>query len=109
MIWEKKFGHKYLHCDLQELGFFPDLSLNMRAVKIPYYRQVIRWKFMHGPIRDEQGGPLVEESLLLGIAVVTVSIVIAVILQATGWAQDVVAGLFQILEDSWSSLTSLFP
>jgi hypothetical protein len=38
-------------------------------------------------IRDEQGGPLVEESLLLGLAVVTVSIVIAVILQATGWAQ----------------------
>ncbi|MHA2004279.1 MAG: hypothetical protein ACW975_09660 [Candidatus Thorarchaeota archaeon] len=64
---------------------------------------------MHNPIRDEQGGPLVEESLLLGIAVVTVSIVIAVILQATGWAQDVVAGLFQILEDSWSSFTSLFP
>ena len=27
---------------------------------------------------DESGGPLVEESLLLGIAVVTVSIVIAV-------------------------------
>ena len=35
---------------------------------------------MHDLRRDEQGGPLVEESLLLGIAVVTVSIVIAVIL-----------------------------
>ena len=59
-------------------------------------------------ISDENGGPLVEESLLLGLAVVTISIVIAVILQATGWAQDVVEGLLQLLQDSWSSLTQLF-
>ncbi|TFF87037.1 hypothetical protein EU519_00310 [Candidatus Thorarchaeota archaeon] len=60
-------------------------------------------------LSDENGGPLVEESLLLGIAVVTVSIVIAVILQATGWAQEVVNGLLQLLEDSWSGFTDLFP
>lgn len=60
-------------------------------------------------IADESGGPLVEESLLLGLAVVTVSIVIAVILQATGWAQDIIESLLQLLEDSWSSFTSLFP
>ncbi|MHA1576353.1 MAG: hypothetical protein ACTSU3_03235 [Candidatus Thorarchaeota archaeon] len=59
-------------------------------------------------INNEQGGPLVEESLLLGLAVITVSIVIAVILQATGWAQDVVGGLLQLLQDSWSNLTQLF-
>jgi len=59
-------------------------------------------------IRNEQAGPLVEESLLLGLAVITVSIVIAVILQATGWAQDVVGGLLQLLQDSWSNLTQLF-
>ncbi len=59
-------------------------------------------------IHNEKAGPLVEESLLLGLAVVTVSIVIAVILQATGWAQDVVEGLLQLLQDSWSSLTQLF-
>jgi len=59
-------------------------------------------------IKDEQGGPLVEESLLLGLAVITVSIVIAVILQATGWAQDVIGGLLQLLQDSWSNLTQLF-
>ncbi|RDE14970.1 MAG: hypothetical protein C4K47_03395 [Candidatus Thorarchaeota archaeon] len=56
---------------------------------------------------DTKGGPLVEESLLLGLAVITVSIVIAVILEATGWAQDVVNGLFQLLKDSWSGLTGL--
>jgi hypothetical protein len=60
-------------------------------------------------IADESGGPLVEESLLLGLAVVTVSIVIAVILQATGWAQDIIGSLLQLLEDSWSGFTSLFP
>ena len=61
-----------------------------------------------GVIEDESGGPLVEESLLLGLAVVTVSIVIAVILQATGWAQGIVDALFQLLEDSWSNLAQLF-
>jgi len=59
-------------------------------------------------IHNEQGGPLVEESLLLGLAVITVAIVIAVILQATGWAQDVVGGLLQLLQDSWINLTQLF-
>jgi hypothetical protein len=57
---------------------------------------------------DIRGGPLVEESLLLGLAVVTVSIVIAVILEATGWAQDVVNSLFELLKNSWSGLTGLF-
>ncbi|MBS3793548.1 MAG: hypothetical protein KGY80_01490 [Candidatus Thorarchaeota archaeon] len=59
------------------------------------------------PLQDTTGGPLVEESLLLGIAVVTVSIVIAVILQATGWAQDVISDLLGLLEDSWSNLSNL--
>ncbi|MFX0106710.1 MAG: hypothetical protein ACFE7R_00325 [Candidatus Hodarchaeota archaeon] len=61
------------------------------------------------PLHDKRGGPLVEESLLLGLAVVTISIVIAVILQATGWAQDVVTGLLQLLEDSWNTLTQFTP
>ncbi len=59
-------------------------------------------------LKDEKGGPLVEESLLLGIAVVTVSIVIAVILQATGWVQDLISSLMQILHDSWSSFSNIF-
>jgi len=60
-------------------------------------------------LHDNHAGPLVEESLLLGIAVVTVSIVIAVILQATGWAQDVVTTLLQLLENSWSDFAGLVP
>ena len=66
-------------------------------------------KTTKNPLHDERGGPLVEESLLLGLAVVTISIVIAVIFQATGWAQDVVAGLLQLLEDSWNGLTQFLP
>jgi len=54
--------------------------------------------------KDERGGPLVEESLLLGIAVVTVSIVIAVILQATGWAQSIINDLIELLQNSWGGL-----
>ncbi|MEM2143111.1 MAG: hypothetical protein QXS20_00635 [Candidatus Thorarchaeota archaeon] len=57
---------------------------------------------------DERGGPLVEESLLLGIAVVTVSIVVAVILQATGWAQDLIGQLIGLLQNSWNGLENLF-
>ncbi|HDD67098.1 MAG TPA: hypothetical protein ENG31_00560 [Candidatus Thorarchaeota archaeon] len=64
-------------------------------------------KMQQSIVRDEQAGPLVEESLLLGLAVVTVSIVIAVILQATGWAQEVVNGLLEVLQDSWGGLTNL--
>lgn len=63
----------------------------------------------NNPVKDESGGPLVEESLLLGLAVVTISIVIAVILQATGWAQDVIGGLLQLLEDSWNGLSNIVP
>ena len=61
-----------------------------------------------GIVSNKRGGPLVEESLLLGLAVVTVSIVIAVILQATGWAQEIVSSLLGLLEDSWTNLTNLF-
>ena len=64
---------------------------------------------VHSIVADENVGPLVEESLLLGLAVITISIVIAVILQATGWAQEAVAGLLQLLQDSWNGLTNLFP
>ncbi|MGQ4870920.1 MAG: hypothetical protein ACP6IT_03680 [Candidatus Thorarchaeota archaeon] len=64
-------------------------------------------KMQQSIVRNEQAGPLVEESLLLGLAVVTVSIVIAVILQATGWAQEVVNGLLEVLQDSWGGLTNL--
>ncbi len=71
--------------------------------------KLIEMKGTNNFLKDEQGGPLVEESLLLGLAVVTVSIVIAVILQATGWAQGVVTGLLQLLEDSWNSIVNIVP
>jgi len=84
--------------------FFGELKRTRRDMSLRWIILVKDDSFL----RDEKGGPLVEESLLLGLAVVTVSIVIAVILQATGWAQGVVEGLLQLLQDSWSSLTQLF-
>ncbi|MFX1474523.1 MAG: hypothetical protein ACFFCO_03455 [Promethearchaeota archaeon] len=41
--------------------------------------------------RNRQGSPLVEEGLLLGLAILTVTILIAVIIDVMGWSQ----GLFQ--------------
>jgi hypothetical protein len=41
--------------------------------------------------KNRQGSPLVEEGLLLGLAILTVTILIAVIIDVMGWSQ----GLFQ--------------
>jgi Flp pilus assembly pilin Flp len=42
-------------------------------------------------LRDEHGSPLVEEGLLLGLAILTIAILIALIVDIMGWSQ----GLFQ--------------
>jgi Flp pilus assembly pilin Flp len=42
-------------------------------------------------IRNKRGSPLVEQGLLLGLAILTITILITVILDVMGWSQ----GLFQ--------------
>jgi len=42
-------------------------------------------------LKNKRGSPLVEEGLLLGLAILTVTILIALIVDVMGWAQ----GLFQ--------------
>lgn len=42
-------------------------------------------------LKDKRGSPLVEEGLLLGLAILTVTILIALIVDVMGWSQ----GLFQ--------------
>jgi Flp pilus assembly pilin Flp len=42
-------------------------------------------------IKDQRGSPLVEEGLLLGLAILTVTILVALIVDIMGWSQ----GLFQ--------------
>ncbi|MFX0169290.1 MAG: hypothetical protein ACFE89_08060 [Candidatus Hodarchaeota archaeon] len=42
-------------------------------------------------IRNRRGSPLVEEGLLLGLAILTIAILITIILDVIGWSQ----GLFQ--------------
>ncbi len=41
-------------------------------------------------LQDKKGSPLVEEGLLLGLAILTITILIAVIIDVMGWSQ----GLF---------------
>lgn len=41
--------------------------------------------------QNKKGSPLVEEGLLLGLAILTITILIAVIIDVMGWSQ----GLFQ--------------
>jgi Flp pilus assembly pilin Flp len=42
-------------------------------------------------LKDKRGSPLVEEGLLLGLAILTVTILIALIVDVMGWSR----GLFQ--------------
>lgn len=42
-------------------------------------------------LRNKRGSPLVEEGLLLGLAILTIVILVAVIIDVMGWSQ----GLFQ--------------
>lgn len=42
-------------------------------------------------IRNKRGSPLIEQGLLLGLAILTITILITVILDVMGWSQ----GLFQ--------------
>ncbi|MFX1342460.1 MAG: hypothetical protein ACFFAL_07150 [Promethearchaeota archaeon] len=48
-------------------------------------------KAIVGFLRNKRGSPLVEEGLLLGLAILTIAILITVILDVMGWSQ----GLFQ--------------
>jgi Flp pilus assembly pilin Flp len=42
-------------------------------------------------LRNKRGSPLIEQGLLLGLAILTITILITVILDVMGWSQ----GLFQ--------------
>ena len=48
-------------------------------------------QFLVNFIRNKRGSPLVEEGLILGLAILTITILITVILDVMGWSQ----GLFQ--------------
>lgn len=50
-----------------------------------------RLKLIREFIRNKRGSPLIEQGLLLGLAILTITILITVILDVMGWSQ----GLFQ--------------
>ncbi len=50
-----------------------------------------RLKLIKEFLRNKRGSPLIEQGLLLGLAILTITILITVILDVMGWSQ----GLFQ--------------
>jgi len=55
-------------------------------------------------IRNKQASPLVEEGLLLGLAILTITILIALIIDVMGWSQ----GLFQSILIQLDQLRQVF-
>ncbi len=55
-------------------------------------------------IRNRKGSPLVEQGLLLGLAILTITILITVILDVMGWSQ----GLFQSIVIQLDQLKQAF-
>ncbi|MFX1509871.1 MAG: hypothetical protein ACFFBR_06155 [Promethearchaeota archaeon] len=55
-------------------------------------------------IRNKRGSPLVEQGLLLGLAILTITILITVILDVMGWSQ----GLFQSIVIQLDQLKQAF-
>ncbi len=44
-------------------------------------------------IRDKRGSPLVEQGLLLGLAILTITVLITVILDVMGWSQGLIQSI----------------
>jgi Flp pilus assembly pilin Flp len=57
-------------------------------------------KFIH----NKRGSPLVEQGLLLGLAILTITILITVVLDVMGWSQ----GLFQSIVIQLDQLKQAF-
>ena len=55
-------------------------------------------------LKNRRGSPLVEEGLLLGLAILTITILIAVIFDVLGWSQ----GLFQSILTQLDQLRQAF-
>jgi len=55
-------------------------------------------------IRNKRGSPLIEQGLLLGLAILTITILITVVLDVMGWGQ----GLFQSIVIQLDQLKQAF-
>lgn len=44
-------------------------------------------------LRDKRGSPLVEQGLLLGLAILTITVLITVILDVMGWSQGLIQSI----------------
>ncbi len=65
---------------------------------------VIKMKFL----KDKRGSPLIEEGMLIGLAVIALSIIISLILQTMGWSTDALNVIFEQLDNLKKDILALF-
>ncbi len=65
---------------------------------------VIKMKFL----KDKRGSPLIEEGMLIGLAVISLSIIISLILQTMGWSTDALNTIFEQLDNLKKDILALF-
>ena len=59
-------------------------------------------------VKDDKGSPLIEEGMLIGLAVIALSIIISLILQAMGWSTDALKAIFDQLDQIKNNILALF-
>lgn len=50
-------------------------------------------KFLRDFIHDKRGSPLMEQGLLLGLAILTITILITVVFDVMGWSQGLIQSI----------------
>ncbi|MGQ4833245.1 MAG: hypothetical protein ACP6IS_05040 [Candidatus Asgardarchaeia archaeon] len=45
-------------------------------------------------IRDQRGSPLMEEALLIGVSLLMISLLLAMVLDVVGWAQNTINSIY---------------
>ena len=55
-------------------------------------------EFILRMLRDERGSPLVEEGILIGLAILTVTILVGLILSVLGWTGNSITNIFNYLD-----------
>ncbi len=49
-------------------------------------------------LKDEKGSPLIEEGILIGLAILTVTILVGLILSVLGWTGSSITNIFNYLD-----------
>ncbi len=55
-------------------------------------------KFIIKMLEDNKGSPLIEEGILIGLAILTVTILVGIILSVLGWTGSSITNIFNYLD-----------